>query len=357
MTKDDYIQAAIDTVMALAESVGVSYAADDFSRHDCRSQRHLEEGKVLWKTLPYGEDAPAMEASQSAVKVFLDYDFARNGAALKKNRDRFLDFYNAAVNRYHVVFTFSLEELRHAHESASGGCDPDDKGGLIRKIAALLDKSEEGSGATEHEAVAAAMMAQKLLAKYNISMEEVKGEAGLAGEHMREVRYYTQPGGKFKRLLAYTVADSCQCKMYYIGRDGIVFFGRESAALAARRVFSYLYKVGNRLGRKEANDQRALYGTAMGVFESYTRGFCMGVKSVLQKSCRALQLVVPPEVEDAFTELTEGFSTARQIKFTISDASAFEKGNKDGMIAINASFVDSPDGSGQLGTGGQDEGE
>ena len=125
---------------------------------------------------------------------------------------------------------------------------------VIRKVQKLLALADQSRNPSEAEAIAASMQAQKLLAKYNLEIADITGEE--KKEEIEQVIADVGTGNKWKYTLANAIADSYCCKCYYHGAEMIVFYGYQSDVLIARRVFMYLFKVGNSLATKYVKARR-----------------------------------------------------------------------------------------------------
>ena len=208
----------------------------------------------------------------------------------------------------------------------------DDK--IIEKIKKLLALSNNNPN--ENEALAAALKAQELMAKYNIDLEQARDSVELR-EIAQEV--YSQTGKhemrKWKYGLSKIVADNFRCKVFCIGTD-IVFYGYKEDAKIALQVFAYLYEVGNRLALRYYNKCRKESRPTKGVMNTYLMGFKKGISSVLEKGCTALMIITPQEVSDSFNELVKG-CRPKKCKVSVNkNDEAYEVGKTDGKNVASA---------------------
>lgn len=206
---------------------------------------------------------------------------------------------------------------------------------ILSKIKNLLDLANNNPN--ENEALAAALKAQELMAKYDVEIEQLDHKAETR-EIVKEV--YHQSGKhemkKWKFGLAGIIAKNFCCKYYTINKSDIVFYGYKEDAKIALQVFSYLYEVGNKFAVRYYNKCKTEGKNTKGVMNTYLLGFKDGVKSVLEKQCTALMIVTPKEVTDSYEVMSQGF-TKFNTKISMSgDCKAYENGKIDGKNMANA---------------------
>ena len=218
---------------------------------------------------------------------------------------------------------------------------------IINRIRALFERTTE-NGCTEAEAIAAALAAQRLVARYGITDSELSERR--ANEDIIEAET-ASVCTTWSAHLASTIATAFRCCVT-VTRSGYgskgkrySFFGYETDAAAARLAFERLHKVGSRLATEEARRWRREYPgySLKGVKSSYCTGFVVGVADELERQTKALMVVVPKEVELAYEAATEGSGTYA-AKGHITCRSAFDRGRSDGQDATRARSVE-----GQLG--------
>jgi len=222
----------------------------------------------------------------------------------------------------------------------------DKREAIISKIKKLLEMTE-GNGATQAEAVAFALKAQKLIAEYDVQDFEL-GQS--ADEPIEEVASNARTTRQWRGLLASVVADNFRCKALinysYENRHSkkrsasVKFYGYRHDAQAAAIVFEHLYEAGEKLAREYV--ARAKKGLEPGhrlstrtCHDSFVAGFVRGVKSELEKQSQALMLVMPKEVLDSWSEHSKGFKKA-SIKHSTGNAEAEEQGFRDGRDAVRS---------------------
>ena len=94
---------------------------------------------------------------------------------------------------------------------------------VIDKVKKLLALSESDN---ENEAKSALLMAQKLMAKYNINVETTGEETIAYSKEICQHRY----DAAYRKPLGRVIADNFRCEMYLHGGH-ITFFGRASFPL------------------------------------------------------------------------------------------------------------------------------
>lgn len=220
---------------------------------------------------------------------------------------------------------------------------------IIDRIRALFERTTE-NGCTEAEAIAAALAAQRLVARYGITDSELSGRR--EDEDIIEVETASVCTA-WSAALASTIATAFRCRVT-VTRSGrrskgklYTFFGYETDATAAKMAFERLHEVGSRLAVEEVRRWRRKYpGCSLrGVKSSYCTGFVVGVSDELEQQTKALMVVVPEEVDIAYEAATRGSGTYA-AKGHITHRSAFDQGRSDGRDASRARSAE-----GQLGIG------
>lgn len=206
---------------------------------------------------------------------------------------------------------------------------------VIDRIKKLLAHSVE-NGATEAEAIAFALKAQRLIADNDIEEWEF-GESGK--QEVIEVTSERSYVRTWRALLAVALADNFRCKAIATSKctggskrrkSFITFIGYECDAKAALMVFEHLYKVGDELGKKHSKR----YPAHRDAYENFVRGFVTGVRTELEKQCEALMLVRPREVEEHVKEMKLG--KARPLRAIFMDEQSLEAGREAGRDAVRA---------------------
>lgn len=161
---------------------------------------------------------------------------------------------------------------------------------LINKLLAVT----VDNGATEAEAITATLKVQEILAKYDMELSDV----GAVKEDIVEETVETS-NDKWRLSLAVIVAENFCTKVWV--RDGnIVFYGYKRHCEVARDVFANLYNFGRNRSKIVFKEYRDAGYNVNGIKNQFYVGFLHGVKSALDVQSRALAIVTPTEVEEAY---------------------------------------------------------
>lgn len=207
---------------------------------------------------------------------------------------------------------------------------------IIEKIKNLLDLANNNPN--ENEAIAAALKAQELMAKYHIDSHDVE-DVEITDEII-ENSLIVGNGDKWKFSLASIIAKNFCCKVYYRGRVEIIFYGYRKDTEIAKSVFQFLFETGNKLADRCYYEYYKNNLPTKGVKNTYLMGYCEGIRSVLGRQCTALMIVTPKEVEDSYAEMTKHFSTMKSTIRMNGDNKAYEKGRTDGISTANARSIE-----------------
>lgn len=194
---------------------------------------------------------------------------------------------------------------------------------IHKVIRSLFAKAE--STHSEHEAQAAILKAQELMAKHGISAVSTEEEIKYSTESC------THSGNRaFRRPLANALSGNFKVK-YYLSNMQVTFFGHEEDVRIAREVFEYAYKYICRETRRLCKEQKNLHMSTDGIANTYALGFCAGLKEKLDSQSVALMVVTPPDVNEKYAELSKGFRTSRRkIAYDRYARSIYEQGQRDG---------------------------
>lgn len=209
---------------------------------------------------------------------------------------------------------------------------------ILNKIRNLLDLASNNPN--EHEAAAAALKAQELMAKHNIALADLDREQ--ASMELCEAVYHDLGKHEVKTWkygLAQIIAKNFCCKTYSIKQgpySHLVFYGHKSDAQIAKEVFQFLYEMGGRFAIRTYNQARRDGKMTKGLMNTYLIGFKDGIAEVLERQCRALMLVVPEDVESSFTKMAENFRTSNHTIRTQKNNKIREQGRRDGRAAVEA---------------------
>lgn len=225
---------------------------------------------------------------------------------------------------------------------------------LLERIKKLLSITEE-NGASEQEAISAALMAQRLMAKLNIS------ERDLTDSIEETSKDPIEGSAAIKRhewhlALARTIAKNFRCLHYisghtdpYTGRrvSDIVFYGHSQDAEAAKLVYERLCVVAKRLGNAYARKRRReLEAQSVGrisqasIFNTWINAFIDGVGAELERQSQELMIVVPSDVKHSYRILTRDFVsyTPRNVH-RLDDCTTKNAGRSAGRDSVRSGRV------------------
>jgi len=208
---------------------------------------------------------------------------------------------------------------------------------IVDKIKKLLAKADSNKNSNEHEVEAAALMAQRLMAKYGVDVDEIDLQ------EMQEIvtgELNISKHRSWKYRLSGVIADNFRCKKYFTTRKGsckLKFIGQKHDVAIANEMYVFLYKIGHRNASKLEKKIREECGTAKGVYISYTEGFVNGLREKLEEQCRALMIITLPEVEAEYQEIAKGFE-GKGLRTRTTDKfnqKAYVQGKYDGKYSLN----------------------
>lgn len=210
---------------------------------------------------------------------------------------------------------------------------------ILNKIKNLLDLANNNPN--ENEAIAAALKAQELMAKYNIELDQLDDKKETR-EIVEEIYHQSDKHEmrKWKIGLADIIAQNFRCKVYFMNKKDVVFYGYKEDAKIALNVFTYLYEIGNKFAVRYYNKCKKEGKETRGVMNTYLVGFKDGVAEVLEKQCTALMIVTPKEVTESFEEMTSGWKTIKSTLRLSGDTSAYSNGKSDGRDMATARNIE-----------------
>lgn len=207
----------------------------------------------------------------------------------------------------------------------------------IRKLLALADESRNSS---EVEAIAAAMKAQSLMAKYDIDIKQVRDIGKTCEEMLRKEIDFKKNSGyniKWRFMLARIIADNFRVKFFSVNKDKVAFYGHRTDVEIAESVFNFIFTMGNKLSVKYYYQCQKAGKNTRGVINEWLMGFCQGLRDELEKQCVALALVVPQDVEAGYLEMSKNFVTFNSTVGARSfSREAFDDGRTEGRFAVKA---------------------
>lgn len=208
----------------------------------------------------------------------------------------------------------------------------------LEKITKLLNVTTE-KGASENEAILAAIQAQKLMALYDVEITDI-GEDSEKDEIV-ESSFVTGTGAKWKYTLAQVIAKNFCCKVFTNGRNTIVFYGYKKNADVAREVFKFLFTAGNRFASNHYMRAYNKNENTKGIRNAFLDGYVSSIREVFEKQCTALMLVIPDEVNDAYNIKFANNKKVIRTGFRKStNEEHFNEGKLKGRDIANARYIE-----------------
>lgn len=208
---------------------------------------------------------------------------------------------------------------------------------MIEKIKKMMALAENNP--SEEEALAAALQAHKLMAKYNIHEDEVALEE--VKEDITSIfteQKYNSHLKAWRKQLGAVVAKAFRCKCYISGHD-VVFRGYREDAQIALEVYLMLYNVGDSIAKKAKIAKKKSIGTQKGAYNSVAVGFLHGVNDSFNEQCKALMIITPKEVEEEWKQFSAGFKSSKS-HLSVVDADLYKKGYTEGKNAVKSRAIE-----------------
>lgn len=207
-----------------------------------------------------------------------------------------------------------------------------DMNAIANKIQQLLNKTVE-NGASEAEAKSALLMAQKLMAKYNIELEQQTGSKDFKCS-LEETKVKPNPRNN---SLGNIIANSFAVKGIIYGGKW-AFFGREANAKAAAEALKFIHKT-LEAGIRRVCAEHGLKSSERGAafyYNAYALGFINGLKEAMAAQTKALCVVVPEDVNNKFNEKFPKLNQYRGKGMQYHhDRDAYAQGQRDGRSAMD----------------------
>lgn len=200
---------------------------------------------------------------------------------------------------------------------------------ILEKIKGLLALGDASRNNSEEEAKAAMLKAQELMAKYDISAEEVESNEDEEQYSHEECEHKWDAAYRFP--LANVLAKNFRCMVYARGKK-IVFMGHPSDAKICKATFEFAYQFIMKQGNAVYNKRYAMGYPTKGVFNSYAHGFIVGLQEAFDAQCQALAIVTPKDVIEEFENISQGWQAKKRknIGEDATDAGVWYQGRKDG---------------------------
>ena len=216
---------------------------------------------------------------------------------------------------------------------------------IIEKINNLFDLSRNNP--SESEAMAAALKAQELMAKYHISMTELETEEDADQVTIVTVNVFDHKNGagtiKWRYNLATAVANNFRCDVCFSKQGHVYFFGYKTDAEIAARTFTFLFQTGNRYSANLYNKVRRMGGNTKGVRSAYQIGFVKGVRESLEVQSHDLMIVTPEAVHKYFDSMTEQSTVKHGVdraESTEECYDAYDTGRTDGRSVVDGTRLE-----------------
>ena len=181
----------------------------------------------------------------------------------------------------------------------------------VKKNERVLDKVKKmlalaGNNPSKEEAESALLMAQRMLAKYGLSMEDVDTMEDVVKEIVNEgvTEYAKTPW--WHKSMAMIIASNFKCSVYTSRSGGysrIKFVGVKEDVDVAREVFNYAIDIANKKALQFTRKIRDRGENTKGIRNDFLLGFLNGIEAKFQEQVQsdatlALAIVVPKEVTD-----------------------------------------------------------
>ena len=204
---------------------------------------------------------------------------------------------------------------------------------VMNMVSQLLKVTTE-NGATENEAIEAALKVQKIMAKYDISLSDVECKS----DDISEVEVKTS-NDTWRIRLAVLIANNFCCKVYGKGVN-ICFYGYNRHTAVASEVFKSIYEFGRKRAKEVFKEYRDRGYDVHGIKNTFYLGFCDGVKNALDVQSRALMIITPPEVEEAFHVKMTGCRTKKANMKMARNSNVYAEGYAAGQEVTSHKTID-----------------
>lgn len=210
------------------------------------------------------------------------------------------------------------------------------KDDMILKIKKLLALSKSSN---EHESQNAMIMAQKLLIKHKISMNEVDSYDIETFNILEKGTSIKFRGSSWKSNLGQVIANNFSCYLFYRTKrtHEIIFYGKEEDIIICNIMLEYAIKCINlnadKLIKRLKTDKRRKH--FKGIKNDYAIGFINGLDERFKEQLKSnkewgLVIVKDPKVVESYKEYSQGFVAIEVHSKFDKNIKAFEIGKKDG---------------------------
>jgi hypothetical protein len=201
---------------------------------------------------------------------------------------------------------------------------------VVGKLNKLLVITKE-NGATDEEAQAALLKAQKLMYKYNISMAQLGADEEI--EYGLEVVPHVI-GASVRWPLAAILSKNFACRAIQLNRR-MAFLGHKMDAKAALAAFEYAWTYLKLHGEALQRERKGEGESTHTVFNTYAHGFLNSLQEKLNEQCVALSIVVPDDVHEEFKKRFPAVQTKKtRMASNAMDVDAYMRGLADGKSVM-----------------------
>lgn len=198
-------------------------------------------------------------------------------------------------------------------------------------ITKLLEVTVE-NGATENEAVEAALKVQKILAKYDMELADIN----MSNTEDIITEECNTSNDQWRTILASIIAKNF-CTQVFSSGNSIVFYGYKRHCEVAKEVFMSLYNFGRKRATELFKEYRDAGRNVKGLKNQFYIGFVHGVDSALGVQSRELMVITPPEVVESFDNYCAGHgmrTVSRRVSYR-RDSNAYDRGVASGRSAAS----------------------
>ena len=194
---------------------------------------------------------------------------------------------------------------------------------VLDKIKKLLALSKSPN---EHEARAAMLKAQELMAKYGMSVEESVETEVTYTSTIAE----TFGNAAFRAPLGSIIAKNFRCEVF-LSAGSIAFYGHSEDVPICKEVFEYAYRTIKKLGTKRYNEAKKAGYETRGFYTQYQTAFLIALKNAFEKQCTALMIVTPTDVTENFSKMSENWGHKKMsMQNRGINVRAYQQGTRDG---------------------------
>ena len=194
---------------------------------------------------------------------------------------------------------------------------------VLDKIKKLLALSKSPN---EHEARAAMLKAQELMAKYGMSVEESVETEVTYTSTIAE----TFGNAAFRAPLGSIIAKNFRCEVF-LSAGSIAFYGHSEDVPICKEVFEYAYRTIKKLGTKRYNEAKKAGYETRGFYTQYQTAFLIALKNAFEKQCTALMIVTPTDVTENFSKMSENWGHKKMSMHNRGiNVRAYQQGTRDG---------------------------